>query len=279
MAKKALKSKWFRVGVEGDTTDGRKIEAAWLTQMAANYNPEKYGARVNCEHVRGMAPDSSFGAFGDVTALKTETIQIDGEDKVALYAQITPNDDLIALNKKRKKVYTSMEIDHNFADKGEAYLVGLAVTDSPASLGTEMLEFAATQAEKNPLNARKQKPENVFSAAREVELEFEASTSILDRVKELFSKAEEQRTEKDADYTAAIEAVAGEVAKLQEQFADLANGKGTGTDHSTQLEKLSADLQSAMDKIEELETAPDKTPNFKKRPAADGGKGELLAEF
>lgn len=279
MAKKALKSKWFRVGVEGDTTDGRKIEAAWLTQMAANYNPEKYGARVNCEHVRGMAPDSSFGAFGDVTALKTETIQIDGEDKVALYAQITPNDDLIALNKKRKKVYTSMEIDHNFADKGEAYLVGLAVTDSPASLGTEMLEFAATQAEKNPLNARKQKPENVFSAAREVELEFEASTSILDRVKELFSKAEEQRTEKDADYTAAIEAVAGEVAKLQEQFADLANGKGTGTDHSTQLEKLSADLQSAMDKIEELETALDKTPNFKKRPAADGGKGELLAEF
>jgi hypothetical protein len=278
MAKK-LKSKWFRVGVEGDTTDGRKIEAAWLTQMAANYNPEKYGARVNCEHVRGMAPDSSFGAFGDVTALKTETIQIDGEDKVALYAQITPNDDLIALNKKRKKVYTSMEIDHNFADKGEAYLVGLAVTDSPASLGTEMLEFAATQAEKNPLNARKQKPENVFSAAREVELEFEASTSILDRVKELFSKAEEQRTEKDADYTAAIEAVAGEVAKLQEQFADLANGKGTGTDHSTQLEKLSADLQSAMDKIEELETALDKTPNFKKRPAADGGKGELLAEF
>lgn len=278
MAKKALKSKWFRIGVEGDTTDGRKIEAAWLTQMAANYNPEKYGARVNCEHVRGMAPDSSFGAFGDVTALKTETIQIDGEDKVALYAQITPNDDLIALNKKRKKVYTSMEIDHNFADKGEAYLVGLAVTDSPASLGTEMLEFAA-KAQHNPFNDRKQRPENVFSAAREVELEFEASTSILDRVKELFSKAEEQRTEKDADYTAAIEAVAGEVAKLQEQFAEIANGKGTGTDHSTQLEKLSADLQSAMDKIEELETALDKTPNFKKRPAADGGKGELLAQF
>lgn len=278
MAKK-LKSKWFRVGVEGDTTDGRKIEAAWLTQMAANYNPEKYGARVNCEHVRGLAPDGSFGAFGDVLALKTETIEIDGEQRVALLAQIEPNDDLLALNKKRKKVFTSMEIDHNFADKGESYLVGLAVTDSPASLGTEMLEFAATQAEKNPLNARKQKPENLFTAAREVELEFEASTSILDRVKELFSKAEEQRTEKDADYTAAIEAVAGEVAKLQEQFADLANGKGTGTDHSTQLEKLSADLQSAMDKIEELETALDKTPNFKKRPAADGGKGELLAEF
>lgn len=278
MAKKALKSKWFRVGVEGDTTDGREIQREWLEQMAKNFNPEKYGCRINCEHIRGLAPDSVFGAFGDVTALKTETINIDGEEKLALLAQIAPNDDLIALNKKRKKVYTSMEIDFDFSKSGECYLTGLAITDSPASLSTEYLQFAAN-AQQNPLAYRKQKPENVFSAAREVELEFEASTSILDRVKELFSKAEEQRTEKDADYTAAIEAVAGEVAKLQEQFADLANGKGTGTDHSTQLEKLSADLQSAMDKIEELETALDKTPNFTKRPAADGGKGELLAQF
>ncbi len=278
MAKKALKSKWFRVGVEGDTTDGREIDAKWLEEMAETYNPEKYGARINCEHVRGMAPDSSFGAFGDVVALKTETVDIDGEQKVALMAQIAPNDDLVALNKKRKKVYTSMEIDHNFSGKGKAYLVGLAVTDSPASLGTEMLEFAATQAEKNPLNARKQRPENLFSAAREVELEFEASTSILDRVKELFSIAEEQRTEKDADYTAAIEAVASEVAKLQEQFANLANGKGNGADHTEQLEKLSSDLQAAMDKIEELETALDKTPNFTQRPAAFGGKGEQVTD-
>lgn len=278
MAKKALKSKWFRVAVEGDTTDGRKIEAAWLTQMAANYNPEKYGARVNCEHVRGMSPDSSFGAFGDVVALKTDIVKIDGEDKVALYAQITPNDDLIALNKKRKKVYTSMEIDHNFADKGEAYLVGLAVTDSPASLGTEMLEFAAQQADKNPLNARKQKPENLFSAACEVELEFEASTSILDRVKELFNKADQQRTAQDADYTAAIEAVATEVAKLQDQFATLANGNSNGTDYNTQLEKLSTDLQSAMDKIEEFESLLAKTPNFTKRPPASGGKGDVVTD-
>jgi hypothetical protein len=273
MAKKALKSKWFRVGVEGDTTDGRKIEAAWLTQMAANYNPEKYGARVNCEHVRGLAPDGSFGAFGDVLALKTETIEIDGEQKVALLAQIEPNDDLIALNKKRKKVFTSMEIDHNFADKGEAYLVGLAVTDSPASLGTEMLEFAA-KAQHNPFNDRKQRPGNVFSAAREVELEFEDSTSILDKVKAIFSKSEANHAEQHGDVTAAIEAIASEVADLKDEFSRL----GIDGEDAEQLQKLQTDLANALDKLNTLEQQLDNTPNFHKRPAASGGKGEMVTD-
>jgi len=274
MAKK-LKSKWFRVGVEGDTTDGRKIEAAWLTQMAANYNPEKYGARINCEHVRGLAPDGSFGAFGDVLALKTETIEIDGEQKVALLAQIEPNDDLIALNKKRKKVFTSMEIDHNFADKGEAYLVGLAVTDSPASLGTEMLEFAA-KAQRNPFNDRKQRPENVFSAAREVELEFEDNTSLLARVKELLTRNEGQRTEKDGEFSAAIEEIAGVVADLKDKFSQLNTGRGS--DNNAELQQVKADLASAVAKLNTLEQQLDNTPNFHKRPPASGGNGEMVTD-
>ncbi|KAG0165103.1 hypothetical protein DFQ30_008940, partial [Apophysomyces sp. BC1015] len=70
-------TKWFRVAVEGATTDGRSIERDWIQQMAAQYNPALYGARVNCEHVRGYAPISAsqpFGAYGDVTALKAEEI-------------------------------------------------------------------------------------------------------------------------------------------------------------------------------------------------------------
>ncbi len=276
MAKKALKSKWFRVGVEGDTTDGREIDAKWLEEMAETYNPEKYGARINCEHVRGMAPDSSFGAFGDVVALKTETVDIDGEQKVALMAQIAPNDDLVALNKKRKKVYTSMEIDHNFSGKGKAYLVGLAVTDSPASLGTEMLEFAANQAEKNPLNARKQRPENLFSAAREVELEFEDSTSILDKVKAMFSQSQANQSEQHGDVTAAIEEIAGVVADLKEEFSQL--GTGNGNDNSAELTQMKADLAEALEKLNTLEQQLDNTPNFTKRPAASGGKGEQVTD-
>lgn len=36
-----------------------------------------------------------------------------------------------------QKVYTSMEIRPNFSNSGKCYLIGLAVTDDPASLGTE----------------------------------------------------------------------------------------------------------------------------------------------
>ncbi|MCI0593460.1 GPO family capsid scaffolding protein, partial [Chromohalobacter sp.] len=132
--------KWFRIATEGATTDGRNISAAWLQQMADNFDPDTYGCRINLEHMRGMLPDGPFKSYGDVTALKAEK----GEDgKLQLLAAIDPTDDLKALNDKRQKVYTSMEVDPNFADSGEAYLVGLAVTDSPASLGTQMLQFAA----------------------------------------------------------------------------------------------------------------------------------------
>jgi len=156
------------------------------------------------KHFRSVFPDGVFGAYGDVLALKTEKVDINGEEKDALFAQIEPTQSLIELNKKKQKVYTSIEVDDNFANKGSAYLVGLAVTDSPASLGTEMLQFAAG-AKVNPFSDKKQKPENLFTAAQEVSLEFEEvkeqqsySAGLLDKVKKLFSK-QEQNDKKSAE--------------------------------------------------------------------------------
>lgn len=176
----ATASKFFRVAVEGATTDGRNIEREWIQQMATQYDPAMYGARVNCEHIRGYAPLSDtnpFGAYGDVTALKSEQIA-DGplKGKLALYAQITPTQALLDLQKGRQKLYTSIEINFSFADTKQAYLIGLAVTDSPASLGTEMLAFAAKQGDNSPLKARKQAPDNLFSASEETAIEFEPAT-------------------------------------------------------------------------------------------------------
>ena len=201
---KKYKSKWFRIAVAGDTTDGREIQADWIIQMAANYDPNIYGARINMEHIRSSYPDGVFGAYGDVLALKTEKVDINGEEKDALFAQIEPTESLIALNQKKQKVYTSMEVDDNFAKTGAAYLIGLAVTDSPASLGTEMLQFASG-AKVNPFSDKKQRPENLFTAAQEVSLEFEEvkeqqsySAGLLDKVKKLFSK-QEQNDKKSAE--------------------------------------------------------------------------------
>lgn len=169
----AKKTKFFRVATEGATTDGRTITSQMIQEMVASYNPQTYGARINLEHIRGIVPDGPFKSYGDVIALKSET---NGEGKLQLLAQLDPTDALVAMTTKdRQKVYTSMEIDPNFARTGQAYLVGLAVTDNPASLGTEMLQFSAN-AKDSPLAGRKQRPENLFTAAEPFALEFEDET-------------------------------------------------------------------------------------------------------
>ena len=176
-ATKKFRSKFFRIAVEGDATDGRVIESAWLQQMADSYNPNTYAARIWMEHIRSMLPDGPFRAYGDVTALKVDQVEINGQKKLALFAQIEPTDDLVNIvNVQKQKLYTSMELDTQFAGTGKAYLTGLGVTDSPASLGTERLAFSAKHPDAQLFAERKQKPDNLFSAAQEVALVFEEVT-------------------------------------------------------------------------------------------------------
>lgn len=172
--KKKLRSKFFRVAVEGATTDGRVIERQHITDIAASYDPQLYGARIWVEHMRSLMPDGPFKAFGDVLAVKAEEVEVGGVKKLALFAQIEPTDALVAMvNNDKQKLYTSIEIAPKFADTGKAYLQGLAVTDTPASLGTEMLAFAAQHPESSPLAHRKQSPENLFTAMEETEITFD----------------------------------------------------------------------------------------------------------
>lgn len=268
---KKYKSKWFRIAVAGDTTDGREIQSEWIKQMAENYDPNVYGARINVEHIRGVLPDSVFGAYGDVIALKTEKVTINGEEKDALFAQIEPTESLIAINKKKQKVYTSMEVDENFAKTGSAYLIGLAVTDSPASLGTEMLQFAAG-AQVNPLNDRKQRPENLFSAATEVSIEFEEvktqrsySAGLLDTVKKLFTKqekAEQKSAESFSEQEQAILEIATETSKQGEAVSDLEEKYSS---LNTAHEQLQQDFN-------ELKTKLDSEPDNEPRPKSANSK-------
>ncbi|AYA02351.1 capsid protein [Acinetobacter sp. WCHAc010034] len=262
---KKYKSKWFRIAVAGDTTDGREIQADWIIQMAQNYNPDTYGARINIEHFRSVFPDGIFGAYGDVLALKTEKVTIDGEEKDALFAQIEPTQSLIELNKKKQKVYTSIEVDENFANKGSAYLIGLAVTDSPASLGTEMLQFAAG-AKVNPFADKKQRPENLFTAAQEVTLEFEEvkepqsySAGLLDKVKKLFSK-QEQTEKKSAEYFSeqeqAIVEIAQETANQGQAVSKLENDFNTLNTEHEQLKQDFNELKSKLDSEPDTDPRP-----------------------
>jgi hypothetical protein len=239
------KSKFFRVAVEGQTTDGRVIERNWLEEMAVSYNPSTYGARVNMEHIRGFSADLPFRAYGDVLALRTETVevQLDGKTakKLALFAQIDPTDDLVALNTQRQKLYTSCEIAPNFAGTNKAYLVGLAITDNPASLGTEMLTFAAGQ-DQNPLASRKQDAANLFSAATDseltLELEPEGEKGLMQAMTEFFARLTGEKSEPatppPADPITPPEPVNDNAAAfatlkpVMEQFANLSQANADG---------------------------------------------------
>lgn len=257
----AKKAKFKRVAVAGQTTDGRTIAPEWLTQAAKNYNHEKYGARVNLEHFRSIYPDSAFRAYGDVRSVYAEEVEIDGEKKMALFAEIDPTDDLIKLTKARQKVYTSIELDLDFAGTGEAYLVGLAVTDSPASLGTEYLQFCAGAGANSPLAARKQKQANLFSSAIEAEIEFteegDKGPSLLEKVKGMFTRRDQASGEQFADVHQAVEAVATEVTNLEEKtkgkFNELANTVNelkSAVAKNSELEKAFNELKTSLERQE-----------------------------
>lgn len=227
MAKKAQKSKFFRVATAGATTDGRNIEASQLQEMAQTYDRNKYGARIFIEHIRGVNPEWGFRAMGDVLAARTGEVEIDGEKRVTLEVQIEPTDEFVALTRKGQKIYSSIEIAPNFAGSDKAYLFGLGVTDSPASIGTEILQFAAQNPAASPFAARKQHKDNLFSEAVEVAIEFEEAEddgpSLVERITQLFKSKRDSDTARFADVHAAVEQVAG-VAGDAQAAADQASG-------------------------------------------------------
>lgn len=273
----AKQSKWFVVATEGATTDGRTINRSWIEQMAANYDPKKYGARVNLEHIKWRYmwnDDPHSKCYGDVVGLKTEE---NAEGKLQLLAQIDPTDDLIKLNKDRQKIYTSIECDPNFADTGEAYLVGLAVTDNPASLGTEMLVFSAG-ASANPLNNRKEKAENLFTAAIETELEFEEvkekGLSVFAKIRALFADKEKTDDERFADHQKSIELLAEQTQKTLEKLTALSADLSK---QQAEFAEMKATNESIKAKFTTLEKAP--SDDFGKRPIVAGeGKSEFLTD-
>ncbi|MGS0541230.1 GPO family capsid scaffolding protein [Pseudomonas sp. Y5-11] len=134
---RSLISYWKRVATSGPTVDGREILPQELRDIAETYTPAKYTAVIWCDHERWT------GSHGTVFAVR---LVEEGEDlepgQIALEAQLKPNDRLLYLNDQGQKLFSSIEITPNFAGSGKAYLTGLAVTDSPASLGTQELYFS-----------------------------------------------------------------------------------------------------------------------------------------
>lgn len=146
--------KRFRVAREGQTVDGRSLSQEHIVDMSETYDPVEYTARINCEHMSGrwssLNSNYDSGALGDIIKVDhgMETFKQNGVEVqlMCLYATLSVLPVLVDANKEGKKIFTSIEFYPKFADTGRAYLVGLAVTDSPASRGTEPLKFSTTNA-------------------------------------------------------------------------------------------------------------------------------------
>ena len=276
-----VKSKPVRICTEGATTDGRTVQRSWLTDIEQNYNPNVYGARINLEHLSY----EWMPRFGDVESVHTAEITEGAlKGKLALYATLLPTDELIQMNKKRQKVYTSVEIAPKFSDTGEAYLVGLAVTDSPASLGTEMLQFSQ-QSGNSPFAARKQAKENVFTLAEETLIEFAdekpeepKGPSLFSRITEMLTGKGKQDDARFHDVHQSVELCAKAIEAIQ---ADVTALKKNAVPATTQEEP--AELATLKKELGELKTQLSKQDNNgQKRPVSLGNNGtqpeELLTD-
>lgn len=267
---------WHVIATEGATTDGRQIPADWLTKMAGNFDPNTYGCRVNLEHIKGVLPDSPFKAYGDVTGLKAEK---NDAGKIQLHAEIDPTDELKALNKARQKVYSSMEVDPDFAGTGEPYLVGLAITDNPASLGTQMLQFSASAGDASPIAGRKTRRENLFSAAVETDLKghgaseppVDTGPSLFDRVSNLFKRHDAKTSAGFAAFSKDLEQTLGLFVERQTKL----EGELEQRPSAEAFAELKDAHEKTREKLETLYTQLDNTPDQPSRQFATGGNGDV----
>ncbi|HFQ5437487.1 TPA: GPO family capsid scaffolding protein [Vibrio vulnificus] len=142
-------SDWVVIATEGSTVDGRKITKSWINDMASLYAKDEYTALIWPEHWR-----SSWGPFegknwGVVEELKAEVL----DDKLRLFGKITPNQYLLDANQEGQKLFTSIESNPDYKGEGRCYLMGLAVTDSPASTGTTQLKFSRRHGEETAIES------------------------------------------------------------------------------------------------------------------------------
>lgn len=274
---KKYRSNWFRVAVEGATSDKRTIKRSWLEQAAKNFNPSTYGARIWLEHFRSLLPDSPFKAYGDVLAVKTEEVDVNGQTKLALFAKVEPTNDLIAMNKAKQKIYTSIEIDESFADTGEAYIVGLAVTDSPASLGTDVLAFSAQKPESSPFQDRHYSQTSMFTEAVETDLKFEEIDDKPGIGAQLFSKVQAllagEQTKDDNEFAQIGEAVEALAEHIKDLPDELAAEKQFSTELKAQLDQLNAEFTALKAKLSMTQD-----PNQKTRPQVSGGGHQVVTD-
>jgi len=281
-----MKTKPFLLATAGSTVDGRTIDDKMLEEMVSSYDPKTYGARVNIEHIRGISGEGPFRAYGDVVELSIGEVEVNfngkTEKRKGLFGVLDVNDDAKKLNEAGQKVYPSIEIEPNFGGKGFAYMMGCALTDSPAAIATERLQF--NRSLPGALTVSADKAEALEFADGDVT---QGGNALLAGMAKLFdgfaakfgAKSDDKPAPKADDPKADPAAAAFDFTQMREFF------DGLGQTFATAVDGLRTEFRTEADalavKLKKIEETQERTPdhNHRARPLSAGGGQGYKAEF
>lgn len=279
-----MKTKPFLLATAGSTVDGRNIDEQMLEQMASSYDPKTYAARLNIEHIRGISGQQPFRAYGDVLELSVGETEVNfngkTEKRKALFGVFDVTEEAKQLNDAGQKVYPSIEIEPNFAGKGFAYLMGCALTDSPAAIATERLAFNRQQPGMIVLaRGAEGQPSDPLALEFADSADGDAGAGFLTKLGNVLDgfaaklggtpKTEEKKDDKQAD------PATFDFTAMRPLFEEL------GTAFNTAVAELRTEMRTEIDqlsvKVKGVETAIETTPSphHHSRPPATGPNGGM----
>ncbi len=297
MTQPNLRTDWLCIATSGQAVDGRTIEPQWLIDAAETYSRNTYTAMIWPNHPQYDIGEREFTCnLGEVDALKVET---EG-DVTKLYAQLIPNQFLIHANQQGQKLFTSAEFVTDFAGSGREYLFGLAVTDIPASLGTEKIKFVMAGEEKDAErgsletfslgNLQTNKKESfwsrMFSGSKDFTPTPEPNTDkptegeeqkmeelkaliqqLLDLVKSGKDAASGDAAAVDTPEQAAEEVgeIAADIADAAAEVADLAEEVAENPEDEVKAEEFSVAKANLAKAMKAFNVAPAKRPRYRRR--------------
>lgn len=172
-----LRTTWLCIATEGETVDGREILPEEIIEMAETYDTDLYTAMIWPRHNK---PGEDRGVpLGEVVELRADT---DESDTLRLYAVLRPFTRLLVMNSQNRGVFTSVEMNTDFRNSGVTYLEGLAVTDTPASVGTTRLDFSRQKQRKRKMAKPAKKTWRQHFGIEEVKEEKPTETTADDEV-------------------------------------------------------------------------------------------------
>ncbi|MCP9269372.1 GPO family capsid scaffolding protein [Xenorhabdus sp. XENO-1] len=271
------------VCTEGMTLNGFAVSREQIQQMADSYNPRLYAARLNLEHVKSPYPDSTFRQFSLVQSARAYEIP-DGplQGKLALEATIELDEvkdaELIRLNQSGQKIFSSIEFFSRFPQTQGAYLTGIALTDTPAAVGTELIKLSAQE------RGLPASDDRYLSASLETMVESLASTDqtpVADKsigekfvlsVKKALGLHREHSSAEISTLREMVQLTAEKCGEALNQGQKLSTLEATCANQSVKLTALETELSTLKTQLSQQDNSPEQ------RPGASGST-LVLAEY